>query len=268
MYLSKGSLVKVIFISSVFLLLGIVFFVAAYFIGRGDISPGPTLTIGIICTAAALISLPVGIYAEGVSKPYSEGLKLLERDMAPDAFIEYYGVISDEERNAVTRPRLDFLELLLSAYYLLEDKKGVKEVLKTMKTSLPPKKQGRVAVRFAEEAYEYGDVGTGDRLLEIAEKKDASATVKALCEDARKSRRARAVRDNECEENYYNGILSASGIFKADRVAAFVAHRRLYELCSAACRDAEATEHLEYCAENGGGVPFAARARAMLKGKK
>ncbi len=264
MYLSKNSLVRIIIISSAFLLIGGGFFVVAYLIAQGGLSPKPTVIIGIVFTAVAFVSLPFGMYADGVSKPFSEGSRLVRRDLQPEAFISYYKDLTDPEKAAVIRHRFDITELLLLSYKLLEDRAGVLNTLDLMKTALPKKYKSFTALYFAEQSYESGDIQTADALVAEAERRNDGAELKALADDLKKSARAKALYDFDTEEKYYNGLLSAGGIFKADNASALIAHYRLYEILKETGRERAALEHLEYCAGNGGKTAIARRAKKKL----
>jgi len=263
MYLSKNSLVKIILTASAFLIIGAVFFCAAYFIGKSEISPKPTIIIGAVFTSLAFISFPTVIYADGISKPFSEGDRLVRRDLQPEKFILFYKELTNKENSAVIKERYDMLELLYLSYRLLDDRRGALEVVQRMKTELKEKYRPKAAVYYAELLYEKGDVQTADGLLSEAEKKDGGSELCAMVDAARRSARARAVSDRETEEKYYTGLLSAAGIFKADNAAALFAHFRLYEICKEEGRDKEAAEHLKYCAENGGRTAISKLAKKL-----
>lgn len=252
MYLSKNSLAKIILTASAFLIIGAVFFCIAYFIGKSEISPKPTIILGAVFTSLAFISFPTGIYADGISKPFAEGNRMVRRDLTPEKFLTYYKDITDKEKNAVVRHRYDMLELLYLSCRLLDDKRGAYEAVQMMKTELGEKYRPRAAVYYAELLYEKGDIKTADGLLSEAEKKDPGAELSAMADAVRMTARARAVKDTETEEKYCTGLLSAAGIFKADNASALIAHYRLYEILKETGRERDALEHLEYCAENGG----------------
>ena len=264
MYLSKNSLLKLIIISSAFLLVAGVFYVAAYMISKSELSPRPTVILAVVFTVIAFLSVPFGFYADGVSKPFSEGTRLVRRDLQPQAFITYYKDLTDPEKAAIIRHRYDILELLLTSYKLLDDRAGVISTLELMKTSLPAKHKSFAALRFAEDMYENGDVEGADALVAEAEKRNGGAELTASADDLKKSVRAKALNDYETEEKYYNGLLSAKGIFKADNAAALFAHYRLYDVCKKTGREREALEHLKYCAEYGGKTAIARRAKKKL----
>ena len=264
MYLSKNSLLKVILISSAFLLLAGVFYVVAYMISKSGLSPKPTVILAVIFTVASFVSLPFGFYADGVSKPFSEGTRLVRRDLQPQAFTAYYKDLTDPEKAAIIRERYDILELLLTSYKLLDDRTGILNTLELMKTSLKAKHKSFAALHFAEDMYENGDIEGADALIAEAEKRNDGAELKALADDMRKSARAKALNDFDTEEKYYNGLLSAKGIFKADNAAALFAHYRLYDICKKTGRERESLEHLQYCAEYGGKTAIARRAKKKL----
>lgn len=264
MFLTRTALLKTILISSFFLLIGIVLFVIAFFIKKGDIDPAPTVTAGIIAACVSLLSAFIGIYGDGVSKPFAEGTRIVRKDLQPKKFIEMYKEKSEDGVCAVARPRFDMLELLYTAYDLTGDKHGRAFVIEEMKAKMKPSYKGKIAVYAADEAYREGNIKEGDRLLAYAEKHDNSSTVSAMADAIRKTSRAAAEGDTEAEEGYYNGLLSASGIFKADNAASLIAHWRLYQICKNTGRDKEAKEHLTYCAEHGGHTAVRKAAKALM----
>ena len=128
-------------------------------------------------TAVAFVSLPFGMYADGVSKPFSEGSRLVRRDLQPGAFISYYKDLTDPEKAAVIRHRFDITELLLLSYKLLEDRAGVLNTLNLMKTALPKKYKSFTALYFSEQSYESGDIQTADALVAEAERRNDGAAL-------------------------------------------------------------------------------------------
>lgn len=264
MFLSRSSLIKTVLISSALLLIGAAFFAVAHFVGKGDMNPAPSVTVGIIMFCLSLLNAFAGIYADGVSKPFAEGTRLVRKDLQPKKYIETYKEKSEGDGYVIARPRFDMLELLYTAYDLLDDRRGRAAVIAQMKTKMKPSYKGRIAVYAADEEYRAGNIEEGDRLLAYAEKHDASSTVSAMADAVRKTSRAAKTGDTEAEEKYYIGLLSASGIFKADNAAALLAHRRLYHICKASGRDGDAKEHLTYCAEHGGSTAIRREAKALL----
>ena len=264
MYLSKNSLAKIILTATAFLLLGAVFFCAAYFISKAGISPKPTLILGIVFTSLALLSFPTGLYAEGISKPISEGNRLVKKELDPEKFLLFYNGITDKEKNAVVRHRYDMLELLLISYQLQADKKGAYSAVQLMKEELSGKYRPKAAVHCAELLYDDKEIETADKLLSGAEEKDGGSELYAMADAVRKTARAHALSDYETEEKFYSGLLSATGIFKPDNAAALLAHYRLYDVCKKTDRETEAKAHLQYCAENGGKTAVRRRAKSLL----
>ncbi len=264
MFLSRSSLIKAVMIGSFLLLFGVIFFVIAYFVGKGDIDPTPSLTVGVISVCLAVLSVIVGIYADGVSKPFAEATRLVKKDLLPKRFIEIYKEKCESGDYVIARPRFDTLELLYTAYDLLDDKRGRASVIAEMKEKMKPSYKGRIAVYAADEAYRKGDIEEGDRLLSYAEKHDGSSTVAAMADAVRKTSGAAANGEPETVEKYYGGLLSASGIFKADNAAALTAHWRLYNISKNKGKEDEAKEHLTYCAENGGHTAISKAAKSLL----
>ena len=264
MFLSRSSLIKTVFIASFLLLTAVVLFVIAFFIYKGDMDPAPTVTAGVITMCLSALAVFAGIYADGVSKPFAEGTRLVRKDLQPKKFIEIYKEKTEGEGYVIARPRFDMLELLYTAYDLTGDKSGRAFAIEEMKAKMKPKYKGRIAVYAADEQYRQGNIEEGDRLLAYAEKHDGSSTVAAMAEAVRQTSKAAAEGDTETEESYYKGLLSAAGIFKADNAASLFAHYRLYHICKDSGRDKEAAEHLTYCAENGGSTAIRKAAKALL----
>ena len=264
MFLSRSSLIKTVFIASVLLLIGAVLLIAAYFISKGDMDSAPTVTAGIVMICLSALSAVIGVYADGISKPFAEATRLVRKDLLPKQFIEIYKNAIKGDGYAVVRPRFDTLELLYTAYDLLDDKRGRAAAIVEMKTKLKPSYKPKTAVYAADAEYKNGNIEEGDRLLSYAEKHDASATVAAMADAVRKSSGAAAKGDAATEERYYTGLLSASGLFKADNAAQLIAHYRLYQICNESGRDDEAKEHLKYCAEYGGHTAISKAAKALL----
>ena len=264
MFLSRSSLIKTVLIASLLLLIGIALFVVAYYISKGDINPAPSITAGVIMTCLSGVAVFIGIYADGVSKPFAEGTRLVKKDLQPKKYIEMYKEKSEGEGYVVARPRFDMLELLYTAYDLTDDRVGRAFAIEEMKAKMKPKYKGKIAVYAADEQYRQGNIEEGDRLLAYAEKHDTSSTVYAMADAVRKTSKAAAEGDAETEESYYNGLLSAAGIFKADNDAILTAHYRLYHICKNSGRDKEAKEHLTYCAEHGGSTAIRREAKALL----
>lgn len=264
MFLSRSSLIKTVLVSSLLLISGIVLFVIAYYIGKGDTDPAPTVTGGVVMCCLSAVGLFTGIYAEGISKPYSEAQRIVRKDLAPKKYIEYYKEISESSSFVIVRPRFDMLELLYNAYDLTDDRQGRAYAVSEMKKHLSPKYKAKIAVFAADEEYRAGNVEKGDALLSYAASHDTSSTLFAMADGVKKTSRARATGDAETEKKYYTGLLSASGIFKADNAAALAAHYRLYQICKDEGRDDEALDHLKYCAENGGHTAFARAAKALI----
>lgn len=264
MFLSRSSLIRTVLIASLLLLTGIVLFVVAYFISKGDMDPAPSVTAGVIMTCLSALAVFAGIYADGVSKPFAEGTRFVRKDLQPKKYIEMYKEKSDGDGYVIARPRFDMLELLYTAYDLNGDKSGRAFVIEEMKAKVSLKYKARIAVYAADSQYKNGNTEEGDRLLSFAEKHDSSSTVSAMADSVRKTSRAAATGDAETEERYYNGLLSASGIFKADSAASLIAHYRLYHICKNSGRDKEAKEHLTYCAEHGGSTAIRRESKALL----
>lgn len=264
MFLSRSSLIKTVLFSALLLLVGIVFFVAAFFISKGDVDPAPSITAGIILSCLAAVSAFIGIYADSISKPFSEGTRFVKKDLQPKKYIETYKEKSEGDNYAVARPRFDMLELLYNAYDLLDDKRGRAAVIALMKEKMKPSYKGKIAVYAADEEYRAGNIEEGDRLLSYAENHDSSSTVSAMADAVRKTSRASAEGDTETQEKYYTGLLSAGGIFKADNAATLVAHWHLYQICKDTKRDDEAKEHLSYCIDHGGATAISRKAKALL----
>lgn len=265
MILSKGAVAKIVAVSAGFLLFGAALLATAFFIGKGGQSPTPTLTAGIIFICAAALNVPAGIYSEGKVKPISRGNRLVRKDLDPDGFIAYFNALSSGS-NAVFRPGYDVYELLYDAYALTGNLRRSRAQLALMKSSLKPKYLPRIAVLEACAAFEDGDVETGERLLaEAEEKAPASFTVRSMADMARKGAGAFAAGDFAAAEKYYNGVLNGAGLMKAENDALLDAHAKLFRICEAEGKTAEAFRHLRWCAENGGRTALAAKAASLLK---
>ena len=264
MFLSRSSLIKTVLFSALLLLIGTVFFIAAYFIGKGDVDPVPSVTVGVILTCLAAVSAFTGIYADSISKPFSEGTRLVKKDLQPKKYIEIFKEKSEGEGYVVARPRFDMLELLYNAYDLLDDKHGRAAVIAAMKEQMKPSYKGKIAVYAADEEYRAGNAEEGDRLLSYAENHDSSSTVSAMADAVRKTSKAAYEKDTETQEKYYTGLLSASGIFKADNASTLVSHWHLYNICKDTGRDEEAQEHLSYCVKHGGATAISRKAKTVI----
>lgn len=263
MFLSRSALIRSVLIGSFFLIIAIVFFVAAFFINKGEMNPVPSVIAGTVMTCLSALSTFIGIYAESVSKPFAEGTRLVRKELQPKKFIEMYKEKSDGD-NVVSRPRFDMLELLYTAYDLTGDKSGRASAIEIMKAEMKPSYKGKIAVYAADEAYRDGDIENGDRLLSYAEEHDGSSTVSAMADAVRKTSKAKAEGDTATEEKYYAGLLSAQGLFKADNAAVLTARWRLYHIFKSSGRDAEAEEHLTYCADHGGNTAIRKAAKAII----
>lgn len=264
MFLSRSSLIKTILTASLFFTIAVVLFVVAYLVKKGDLDPSPSLTMGIVMTCLAVISVFIGVYSDGVSKPFVDGARLVRKDLQPKKYIDMYKEKSGDEGYVIARPSFDMLELLYTAYDLTEDKRGRDAVIVEMKAKMKPAYKGKVAVYAADKEYRAGNIEEGDRLLSYAEKHDDSSTVAAMADAVRKTSRAEATGDTASEEIYYKGMLSANGIFKADNAAALLAHWRLYNICKNSGRENEAKKHLTFCADHGGSTTIRREAKALL----
>ena len=117
MILSRRGAVKATVAFLLLAVLAVAAFVFAYFVSRDGQSVRPSVTVGVILSSLALLSIPLNVYADGKAKLVAEGEKFVRQKLCPERFIEAYnGKIN--EKNVVCRPDIDVLELL--AHLLVE----------------------------------------------------------------------------------------------------------------------------------------------------
>ncbi|MBO4423841.1 MAG: hypothetical protein J5879_10395 [Clostridia bacterium] len=263
MFLSKEALIKAILIPALFLPVGIFFFVLSYLIGKSEASPVPCLIAGIVFTLISVVSAPLTVYFEGVSKLYSAGVRLVHKELLPEEFISLYKEKSEPGKNVISRPGYDILEMLYNACDLLDDRAGARVALNKMR-ELKPRFRGRSAVLEAAEAYKRGDIASGDAFLSKAEEKYGSSEVRAAADALRKSERAMASGDFAAAKEYYSGIAGADSVLGPDSDAILKANWYMYIICRKT-GDPASSDYLGYCAEHGGSTAIGRKAGLILR---
>ena len=265
MILSRSAVARTVITFLFFLLFGIGAFVFAYFVSRDGQSIKPPVTIGVIFVVLAALSVPLGIYAEGKAKLFSEGTRLVRRQLQPDSFIASYNE-KTEAKNAVCRPGYDLLELLLVSYRLKGDVKNARKTVEAMKALPGRSARAKALIAEAELCYENGDVEEGDALISGAKDlKPGSSLIYAMADICERTAKALATGDTQTAETYYNGVLSAPGIMKAEEDAALFAHWQLFRICDGDGRVGDALTHLKACATSPGKTAIKTKALSLLR---
>lgn len=264
MILSRRGAVKATVAFLLLAVLAVAAFVFAYFVSRDGQSVRPSVTVGAILSALALLSIPLNVYADGKAKLVAEGEKFVRQKLCPEKFIEAYnGKIN--EKNVVCRPDIDVLELLITAYRLGLDRRGEYGAILEMK-KLPGRFAAARAMIFeAEYRYAEGDVAEGDKLLEEAiETKPTSSVIHASADIARKTARAMAVRDGNAAD-YHESVIGRTGVFKADNASRLLSAWDLYQIYSSSNDGEKAKKYLEECASSSGKTAIKSRAGSLIR---
>lgn len=260
MYLTKKEKTTVTVRTIIFVVLAVLFFL---FWRSGTMTKTKTLSAVFFWITAVFavldpIILPVSL---GVSPFLSKYNKLVENDLRPAEYLEYYNKAVNAPDLVVKKPDLNVLKTVMDSYEFLNDEEGQKRILAEMLETQTGKYLVRARLTEISLKYSEGRIEEADAALAEIERSSPDAVARQYISNIRRYSRAKATGDYLTAETY---CLTLLGRVKKRKALCLAVHYGLAEIYAASERYAEAKEQLAFCTENGGETAYPARAKEML----
>lgn len=264
MFLTHKSLKRIKFLCGTWIALAVLNVLCAVVFSLFDVEVKDFIILALVSLLFCFLTRKGMPYTEGKAKLVSKGIKLVRRELRPAEFVRLYEEKKNCPDNAVIKPDVEVLCILLLAYDLLGKSDKVLEVLDEMDSASNEKTKKRVKLIRAGILYDMSMVEEAEAIYgEVASSKLDFATKMSL-DAVIRGDRARALGDYVTAEAYFKQNLDASSK-NTDPCTLLNCHINLGEIYVAKGEGEKAREHLCWCAENGGETAVKTKAEEMLK---
>lgn len=251
MFLTKKSFKKILAMTICYFLLGSISITLWAVFNSIGIYENSLLILGIILYLLCVPVFSFGRYAEGKGKLINLGNKLVRNELKPSEFLNEYVTLKNSNDLIVKKPSIEVLQLVATAYDLLEQKDNALATVDEMILIASEKKKTFAKLFKVSLMFSYDNKEEAEILFNETQKQKLDIISKSLVDGILKNDRAMAIGDYKTVE-MYNLTMLQQTFPRLDNLGKLVVRYRLGEVYEKLYETDKAFTYYKYCADFGG----------------
>ena len=264
MFLTKKSIVKIVFAGVLYFLFGSISLASGVYFNTQGINKSSLFIIGIVLYLLCPLFVLWGRYAEGTGKFLNRCNKLLREELKPAEFIREYEELKKSPDLVVCKPGVDTLVFVALAYDCLDEREKALAAADAAVSIAKKKLKKRAILIKVSLLFCYGRVDEAEAIYDEAKSTKSDPISLSFIDMIQNTDRAKAIGDYKTVVNYNLRRLEQK-FPKLDNLSDVVLRYSLAEAYEKLGDTENAVTYYRYCAERGGETAMKSSAKAALE---